>query len=96
MAGALQQKIDQVRWFHQIDLGDGIVTPGPDATGAKMAGLGLPEDLTGCSVLDIGAWDGAFSFEAERRGADRVLATDSDACRHAPRAAAGGGPLPGW
>jgi len=28
------------------------------------------------SVLDIGAWDGAYSFEAERRGASRVLATD--------------------
>ena len=28
-------------------------------------------------MLDIGAWDGFFSFEAERRGAARVLATDS-------------------
>lgn len=31
----------------------------------------------GKSVLDIGAWDGFFSFEAKRRGADRVLATDN-------------------
>jgi len=29
------------------------------------------------TVLDIGAWNGFFSFEAERRGAKRVLATDS-------------------
>jgi tRNA (mo5U34)-methyltransferase len=29
------------------------------------------------TVLDVGAWDGFFSFEAERRGAARVLATDS-------------------
>jgi tRNA (mo5U34)-methyltransferase len=28
-------------------------------------------------VFDIGAWDGFYSFEAERRGAKRVLATDS-------------------
>ena len=28
-------------------------------------------------MLDIGAWDGVFTFEAERRGASRVLATDS-------------------
>ena len=38
--------------------------------------LGIPEDLTGWSVLDIGAWHGYFSFECERRGADRVLAVD--------------------
>ena len=39
--------------------------------------LGIPDDLTGWSVLDIGAWHGFFSFECERRGADRVLAVDS-------------------
>ena len=38
--------------------------------------LGIPDDLTGWSVLDIGAWHGYFSFECERRGADRVLAID--------------------
>ena len=27
--------------------------------------------------MDIGAWDGFFSFEAEHRGAKKVLATDS-------------------
>ena len=35
-----------------------------------------PMDFTGQSVLDIGAWNGGFSFEAKRRGAKRVLATD--------------------
>ena len=39
--------------------------------------LGIPEDLRGWSVLDVGAWHGFFSFECERRGADRVLAVDS-------------------
>ena len=36
----------------------------------------LPDRLDGKSVLDIGAWDGFYSFEAERRGASRVLAVD--------------------
>ena len=36
----------------------------------------MTQDLSGITVLDIGAWDGFFSFEAERRGAKRVLATD--------------------
>ena len=34
-------------------------------------------DLTGRTVLDIGAYDGFYVFEAERRGAKDVLATDS-------------------
>jgi len=38
--------------------------------------LRIPDDLTGWSVLDVGAWHGFFSFECERRGADRVLAVD--------------------
>ena len=36
----------------------------------------MPADLAGRPVLDIGAWDGFFSFEAERRRADRVVALD--------------------
>ena len=38
--------------------------------------LRIPDDLTGWTVLDIGAWHGFFSFECERRGAERVLAID--------------------
>jgi len=63
-------------WWHQIDVGDGIVTPGQDNSQLKLSVLELPADLTGKTVLDMGAWDGFFSFEAERRGASRVVATD--------------------
>jgi tRNA (mo5U34)-methyltransferase len=73
----VKAEIADVNWYHQIDLGDGIVTPGVDDTPNRMAPLELPSDLSGRSVLDIGAWDGVFTFEAERRGASRVLATDS-------------------
>ncbi|MEY2431290.1 MAG: tRNA (mo5U34)-methyltransferase [Acidimicrobiaceae bacterium] len=65
-------------WFHSIDLGDGIVTPGRKSAGQlskELEALRLP-DLTGKSVLDIGAWDGYFSFAAEQRGASRVVALD--------------------
>jgi len=72
----LRRRVAEVRWFHTIDLGDGVITPGEDDTPAKLRTLHLPQDLTGISVLDIGAWDGFFSFEAERRGAARILATD--------------------
>ncbi len=45
--------------------------------GKRLAGIGMPEDLSGRTVLDVGAWDGFFSFEAERRGAREVVALDS-------------------
>ncbi len=73
----VKAEIADVNWYHRIDLGDGVVTPGVDDTPNRMAPLELPSDLSGKSVLDIGAWDGVFTFEAERRGASRVLATDS-------------------
>jgi SAM-dependent methyltransferase len=74
----LPERVKRIRWFHTIDLGGGIVTPGIEKTTAKkLEYIGLPEDLSGKTVLDVGAWDGFFSFECERRGAERVLATDS-------------------
>ena len=72
----LRRAVDEIRWFHQIDLGDGVVTPGVDQTLEKAKTIGLPTDLRGKTVLDVCAWDGFFSFEAERRGADRVVAID--------------------
>jgi tRNA (mo5U34)-methyltransferase len=44
--------------------------------------LRIPADLSGKTVLDIGAWDGFFSFEFERRGAKRVFAVDTYAWDH--------------
>lgn len=63
-------------WFHQIDLGNGLVTPGIDNSAKKLRHVRLPTRMEGLSVLDIGAWDGFFSFECERRGAGRVVASD--------------------
>jgi len=76
-AQALRREVARIRWHHRIDLGSGIITPGRDNSSRKLKRLGLPETFRGKSVLDVGAWDGFFSFEAERRGAERVLATDS-------------------
>jgi tRNA (mo5U34)-methyltransferase len=65
-------------WWHSIDLGQGVVTKGcktQETLQHELESLRLP-DLRGKTVLDIGAWDGFFSFEAEKRGAKRVVAFD--------------------
>jgi tRNA (mo5U34)-methyltransferase len=65
-------------YWHSIHLGDAI-TPGRKGSlahmEAELAGLRLP-DLRGRTVLDVGAWDGYFSFAAERLGARSVTALD--------------------
>ena len=71
-----RSRVSGVRWYHTIDFGQGLVTAGVDDTLYRLARLDFPPSLDGRSVLDIGAWDGFFSFEAERRGAARVLASD--------------------
>jgi tRNA (mo5U34)-methyltransferase len=65
-------------WYHSIELSPGLTTPGrvpAEALSRELCLLRLP-DLRGKSVLDIGAYDGYFSFAAERLGASRVVALD--------------------
>jgi tRNA (mo5U34)-methyltransferase len=65
-------------WHHSINLGDGVVTPGGKTPGHHhddLVRLHLP-DLTNKSVLDVGAWDGYYTFMAEGAGASRVVALD--------------------
>jgi tRNA (mo5U34)-methyltransferase len=72
------EEVRAITWHHSIDLGGGIVTPGARSSESLLNGLAnlhIP-DLAGKSVLDIGAWDGYFSFVAERSGAARVVALD--------------------
>jgi tRNA (mo5U34)-methyltransferase len=64
-------------WHHRIELAPGIFTPGMQDTQALLLQVSFPEDLSGKRVLDIGARDGFFSFEAERRGASEVVALDN-------------------
>ena len=73
----LKKEVEKIKWFHIIDFGNGIKTPGIKDAAEEMERIGIPKNLEGKTVLDIGAWDGFYSFEAEKRGAKRVLAIDS-------------------
>ena len=65
----------EIKWWHTFGFDD-FKTIGLDSTPTKRDFIGFPEEIKG-SVLDIGAWDGYFSFLAEKNGASRVLAVDS-------------------
>lgn len=74
-----RRPVDAIHWFHSIELAGGVVTSGvkSKATLKAEAALVFKYPVAGKTVLDIGAWDGFFSFEAERLGAADVLSTDS-------------------
>jgi tRNA (mo5U34)-methyltransferase len=65
-------------WWHSFQFPDGEHVTGVRSIGelnSHLAHFQLPDDLRGKRVLDVGAWDGWFSFEMERRGAE-VVAID--------------------
>ncbi len=72
-------ELARLGWYHSMELPDGRVIPGYQSLEVlrrRAAQFPIPADLRGMRVLDIGAWDGWFSFEMERRGA-QVVAVDS-------------------
>lgn len=72
--------IDAIRsftqWRQRIPLGDSEVTNGYLLLPNEWELNYLPENMAGKSFLDVGANDGYFAFEAERRGATESVASD--------------------
>jgi tRNA (mo5U34)-methyltransferase len=70
-------------WFHNLDL-NGVNTAPHHFLGDyprvkwQRFSSAIPADLRGRSVLDIGCNAGFYAIEMKRRGADRVVAVDSD------------------
>ena len=63
-------------WHQRFELALGIFTPGANDIGFLLDQAHLPQDITGATVLDIGATNGGLAFELERRGAGRVVTVD--------------------
>ncbi|MGH9646017.1 MAG: DUF1698 domain-containing protein [Bryobacteraceae bacterium] len=62
-------------WYHSFEFADGTVIDGYMQLAVqkeRYARYPIPDDLRGKRLLDIGAWDGWFSFEAERHGAQTM------------------------
>jgi tRNA (mo5U34)-methyltransferase len=77
-AAEIWEKVSKIGWYHTIDLGHGVVTPGFIDNRDTAHLFGLPADLSGKRCLDIGTYDGFWSFEMERRGASEVIGIDVD------------------
>jgi tRNA (mo5U34)-methyltransferase len=72
----LLQEVRKIDWAHTIDLGDGVVTPGKWPVNRHIVAAFDQVDFRGKKVLDVGACNGLWSFEAERRGAAEVHSID--------------------
>jgi tRNA (mo5U34)-methyltransferase len=76
MTSELLAKVDSnPLWYHTIDLGAGVVTPGWFDLRPILDVMPWP-DVAGKRCLDVGTYDGFLAFELERRGAAEVVATD--------------------
>ncbi len=79
---ALQKEIDSIHWYHEFDFGDGLRSVSISQAEDHRRVWRFIEseletiDFTGKSVLEIGCWDGYWSFYAEKRGSKHVLASD--------------------
>ncbi|GEO36969.1 tRNA (mo5U34)-methyltransferase [Skermanella aerolata] len=80
----IRRRIDDLgQWFHNIDLKGVRTAPNhflgdyPNVKWRHFAHA-VPKDLRGMTVLDIGCNGGFYSIEMKRRGADRVVAVDTE------------------
>jgi tRNA (mo5U34)-methyltransferase len=76
--GFTEKLLSELSWFHSVELPDGTITSGYKSHEGlcREADIVFRDDPGNKTVLDIGSWDGFFSFEAERRHAKSVLSTD--------------------
>lgn len=80
-ARSLRAAMEQIdSWYHVIDLGYGVRTPGAFDMAKYWDQYPWPDSFEGLRVLDVGASNGYFSIEFAKRGAREVIALD----------------LPGW
>lgn len=77
-SAALGQTEDDAPWhYHTMkDHEGGLIWAGQFDLYPLWGHFGIPDDLSGQTVFDIGTGSGFFAFECERHGASRVVATE--------------------
>ena len=78
-----QERVDSIEWYPEIDFGNGVRSKSREPSIEYLLQLWsfiettiADVDFADKTVLDVGCWDGRWSFYAERRGARAVLACD--------------------
>lgn len=71
----VSEQVSAIGWYHTIDLGNSVVTPGLFDHRPLVPHYGFPLDLSNRTALDVATFDGFWAFEMERRGA-QVTAID--------------------
>lgn len=71
----LADQVASTRWYHTIELPDGVVTPGAFDHRPVVPYYGIPDNLSGVRCLDAACSNGFWAFEFERRGGS-VVALD--------------------
>src|SRR5580698_9568586 len=77
-------EVSRYYWYHTIDLGGGLITPGLYDYRETVRDFDFPKDMRGKTVLDVGSATGFFAFEFERRGA-RVVSVELPSLRDLDR-----------
>jgi tRNA (mo5U34)-methyltransferase len=77
-AQSLESEVRRFGWYHTLDLGGGVVTPGMFDHRPAVDRYLLPPSLAGQRCLDVGTMDGFWAFEMEKRGAAEVVAIDEE------------------
>lgn len=75
----LRAEMNSISWWHSIYLGPDLgFTPGREPNSrSRDTYMKIPWDqIKGKTVIDIGAWDGLYSFEALKAGAYSVISCD--------------------
>jgi tRNA (mo5U34)-methyltransferase len=80
----IRRRVEELgQWFHNLDLGGVKTAPDhflgdyPSAKWQRFSAA-IPADLHGKSVLDVGCNAGFYSIQMKQRGAERVVAIDTD------------------
>jgi tRNA (mo5U34)-methyltransferase len=72
---ALLNRVDEITWYHTIELAPGLATPGEFDHRPYVNHYGLPDRMDGMRAIDVATFNGFWAFEMERRGAE-VVALD--------------------